>query len=63
MIWGFEKFVGDYLRSEERPCPGEDEGYTWPPVQAVSLTLEVKLCSSVLVVENARLVMADACDD
>ena len=56
---GFEAFAASHLRSMDRPCPGASVGYDWPPVRAISLTLEMKLCSKCLIVENARLVLAD----
>ena len=59
VIQGFEQFAVSQLRSMERQCPGACEGYDWPPLRAVSLTLEMKLCSKLIVVENARLVLAD----
>ena len=59
VIMGFEQFAANHLHSIERQCPGASEGYDWPPVSVLSLTLEVKLCSKLMIVENARLVLAD----
>ena len=59
---GFERFAASHLHTPDRPCPGASEGFEWPPVHAVSLTMEMKLCSKCLVVENARLVLADGSD-
>ena len=60
MIAGFERFATTQLRCDvERPHPAADEGFEWPDIKVISITFEAKLCSKVLTIEHARVVLAD----
>ena len=54
----FEDLAGRVLRPESRVHPDASNGGFWPPVRVLSLTFELKLCSSYIEIECAHLVLA-----